>query len=538
MAGRVDPRDDNMLAITNDGRKAALDMRMILPNDPSGPTKVEVAADLIHRVWLETRHNEYLDPVTGETSETRGALQLVFADLSTPNPDKWNVYEELRMQLLVRGMPTESVRFIHEARNDREKAQLFAAARAGHIAVLVGSTERMGVGTNVQARAIALYHLDCPWRPSDIAQREGRLMRQGNQNETVGIIRLITERSFDSYMWQGVERKARFIAQVMRGKLDVREIEEIDSSALSAAEAKALATGNTLMLEHATIQSELHRLRKLEQAHQSNERMLEHTRDTEHQSVGRIEREIAVLEAALPQMIDTSGDRFRMVLHDRLYDSRTDAAHALAGWAAQNGIRYLSHYSARQFGVIGKIGGFDIGCEVTPEMGGDLLVRIELHGVPRGSFTLTRDAFLAGGTGLIQRIEHRMADIPTLIEKTRAELAAAVQMRDEAATRIGQPFKHALALSTAEAEFERVSKELLAMQRRKDTEPHGSQRTEEQSIQEKALGSASRPKLTVETVRSYQPAGGSRTLPSTEAAWAPEEARRPLLRAVEPHIGR
>mgnify|MGYP003450421797 FL=1 len=538
MAGRVDPRDDNMLAITNDGRKAALDMRMILPNDPSGPTKVEVAADLIHRVWLETRHNEYLDPVTGETSETRGALQLVFADLSTPNPDKWNVYEELRMQLLVRGMPTESVRFIHEARNDREKAQLFAAARAGHIAVLVGSTERMGVGTNVQARAIALYHLDCPWRPSDIAQREGRLMRQGNQNETVGIIRLITERSFDSYMWQGVERKARFIAQVMRGKLDVREIEEIDSSAGSAAEAKALATGNPLMLEHATIQSELHRLRKLEQAHQSNERMLEHTRDTEHQSVGRIEREIAVLEAALPQMIDTSGDRFRMVLHDRLYDSRTDAAHALAGWAAQNGIRYLSHYSARQFGVIGKIGGFDIGCEVTPEMGGDLLVRIELHGVPRGSFTLTRDAFLAGGTGLIQRIEHRMADIPTLIEKTRAELAAAVQMRDEAATRIGQPFKHALALSTAEAEFERVSKELLAMQRRKDTEPHGSQRTEEQSIQEKALGSASRPKLTVETVRSYQPAGGSRTLPSTEAAWAPEEARRPLLRAVEPHIGR
>ena len=527
MAGRVDPRDDNMLSITNDGRKAALDMRMIIPRDPSGPTKVEVAADMIHHLWQQTANTEYLDAATGEPSDTRGALQLVFADLSTPNPDKWNIYEELKQQLVMRGMPTQSVRFIHEARNDIEKAQVFAAARAGHIAVLVGSTERMGVGTNVQARAVALYHLDCPWRPSDIAQREGRIMRQGNQNDVVGIIRLITERSFDSYMWQGVERKARFIAQVMRGKLDVREIEEIDPSALSAAEAKALATGNPLMLEHATIQSEVHRLRKLEQAHHSNERILEHTRDLAGDDVTRITREITGFEAVLPQTIDTGGDRFRIVLNDRLYDSRTAASHALMSWAAQSGIKYLSHYSAREFGVIGKLGNFDIGCEVTPEMGGDLLVRLELRGVPRGSFSVTRETFLSGGTGLIQRIENRMSEIPSQLERARTELAEAMQTRDDADSRLGQPFKHALALSAAEADFERVSAELLAMQRRKDKEPSPAPQAERGGESERW----SRTKLTVEAVRAYQPVSGLQAGPEREQSPA---APATASRAVEP----
>ncbi len=246
-----------MLTISTDGRKAALDIRMIVPRDPSGPTKVDLAADSIHRVWEQTKDNTYLDPTTGQESPVRGALQLVFSDIGTPHPERWNAYDELRAQLVARGMPAEAIRYMHEAKTDVDKARLFAAARAGHVAVLMGSTEKMGVGTNVQNRAVALYHLDCPWRPSDIAQREGRILRQGNQNAEVGIVRFVTERSFDSYMWQGVERKATFIGQLMRGRLDTREIEEIDSSALSAAEAKAISSGNPLLLEHSTVHTEV-----------------------------------------------------------------------------------------------------------------------------------------------------------------------------------------------------------------------------------------------------------------------------------------
>src|SRR5690625_219398 len=212
-----------MLTISTDGRKAALDIRMIASRDPSGPTKVDLAADSIHRVWEQTKDNIYLDPITGQESSVPGALQLVFSDIGTPNPTQWNAYDELRAQLVARGMRPESIRYMHEAKTDVDKARLFAAARAGHVAVLMGSTEKMGVGTNVQNRAVALYHLDCPWRPSDIAQREGRILRQGNQNAEVGIVRFVTERSFDSYMWQGVERKATFIAQLMRGRLDSRD---------------------------------------------------------------------------------------------------------------------------------------------------------------------------------------------------------------------------------------------------------------------------------------------------------------------------
>ncbi|MGO0577942.1 helicase [Ornithinimicrobium panacihumi] len=316
-ARAVPPNEDNMLTISTDGRKAALDIRMIVPRTPSGPTKVDLAADSIYRVWEQTKDHTYLDPITGQESPVRGALQLVFSDIGTPNPTQWNAYDELRAQLVARGMPPESIRYMHEANTDVDKARLFAAARAGHVAVLMGSTQKMGVGTNVQARAVALYHLDCPWRPSDIAQREGRILRQGNQNAEVGIVRFVTERSFDSYMWQGVERKATFIAQLMRGNLDSREIEEIDSSALSAAEAKAISSGNPLLLEHSTVHSEVQRLRRLERAYHRNESMLFHARDRASDHARSAAADIEALEAVLPRVTDTSGDKFRIVKRPR-----------------------------------------------------------------------------------------------------------------------------------------------------------------------------------------------------------------------------
>lgn len=432
----------------------------------------------------------------------RGALQLVFSDIGTPNPTRWNAYDELRAQLVARGMPPESIRYMHEAKTDVDKARLFSAARAGHVAVLMGSTEKMGVGTNVQARAVALYHLDCPWRPSDIAQREGRILRQGNQNPEVGIVGFVTERSFDSYMWQGVERKATFIAQLMRGSLDSREIEEIDSSALSAAEAKAISSGNPLLLEHSTVHTEVQRLRRLERAYHRNESMLAHARDRASDAARRAASDIDTLEQVLPRITDTSGDNFRIELHGRTYTSRADAAHALAAWAHGSDLKWAPRYASRDYGVIGKISGFDVTVATSPALGGEPMVHVRLDGVPRSGFVTTRDGFLDGGVGLIQRIENRASGIPSLLEQARTDLASAEHERAEAEQRIGQPFRHAQALADAEKDLARIETQLAAMQEDIDqaaqpepapeTEPHG---------------------LNVETVRAHRPALGVRPDP-------------------------
>lgn len=455
----VRPDQDNMLNISTDGRKAALDIRMVLPRDPSGPTKIDAAADAIHRVWEHTRNNEYLDTITGEPSTIRGALQLVFSDIGTPNLDRWNAYDELHLQLVAHGIPSDQIRFMHQAKTDIEKARLFAAARAGHIAVLIGSTQKMGIGTNVQARAVALYHLDCPWRPSDIAQREGRILRQGNQNPEVAIVRFVTERSFDSYLWQGVERKATFIAQLMHGKLQTREIEEIDPAALSAAEAKAISSGNPLLLEHSTLQNEISRMRRLQRAHQRNEHVLIYTREQAEHAARRAREEIAGLEAALPNITDTSGERFRIQIHDHTYTSRADAATALARWGHDTGLKSAPRYTKRDYGPIGEISGFSIQLAVRPGISG-LEAKITLDGVPRSSFEVTSDALLDGHVGVIQRIENRLAGIPTMLAHARQDLAAAEQTITDANQRIGQPFRHANDLDAAERKLADVEAQL------------------------------------------------------------------------------
>jgi hypothetical protein len=240
----VGPDEDNLLKISGDGRRAALDLRLTGLSQET-PGKAAVVAGRVTAIWKAHRDAEYRAP-NGAPYPVRGSLQLVFCDLGTPGPG-WNVYDELRDQLVARGLPREAVQFIHEAKTDRDKAQLFAACLIGSIAVLIGSTEKMGVGTNVQDRAIALHHLDAPWRPADVAQREGRIIRQGNLNPEVQILRYVTRGSFDGYMWQTLQRKAAFISQVMHGRLDTREIGDIGDTALSFSEVKALATGNPLL---------------------------------------------------------------------------------------------------------------------------------------------------------------------------------------------------------------------------------------------------------------------------------------------------
>ena len=494
-AQRVAPQDDNMLTISTDGRKAALDIRLVAQGDPSGPTKIDIAAEAIHATWQATRDNEYLDVITGEPSPVRGALQLVFSDIGTPNTERWNVYDELHLQLVQRGLPAESVRFMHEAKSDADKARLFAAARAGHIAVLIGSTEKMGVGTNVQARAVALYHLDCPWRPSDIAQREGRILRQGNQNAEVAIVRLVTERSFDAYMWQGVERKATFIAQVMRGRLDTREIDELDSSALSAAEAKAISSGNPLLLELSTAQAELGRLRRLQRAHERNEAMLAHTGTTARADLARARHDVRELEAALPRVSDLSGDRFHMKVDGRTCTSRADAAEALSIWSARNNLRWLPRLGRRDFGEIGEISGFPVRASAAPGVTGPE-VHLGLAAVPRSGLHLTLSDFLTSGVGLVQRLENRVSGVEKLLVQARDDLARAEVLLAETDRRRGRPFRHLEALTAEERSVRRLERLL-----RDRPPPHQSQEQERSRIASFSRSSRPQPSISLGPTR-------------------------------------
>jgi hypothetical protein len=335
--------------------------------------------------------------------------------------------------------------------------------------VLIGSTEKMGVGTNVQARAVALWHLDCPWRPADIAQREGRILRQGNQNAEVTVGRLVTEGSWDAFMWQTIERKAKFIAQVMRGRLDSREIEEIDATAvLSAAEAKAISSGNPLLLEQASVQAEVSRLQRLERAHSRNEAMLTATRERAHTDAGRARHDLDDLRAVLPRLVDTAGDRFRITIGEATYTSRADAARALADWSHQAGLRHAPGYHERDHGLVGQISSFDIEVSTRPTPGG-IEVVIGLAGVPRSRVSLDRDTFLAGGVGVIQRIENRAAGIPTFLNDATAQLEAAEQTIRDTDERLGRGFQHAGALRDAQARLAEINQQLEALQKSVDT---------------------------------------------------------------------
>ncbi len=259
----VEPYIDNMLKITNDGRKLALDQRLIDPMLPDFEnSKVNACVDNVYRIWAEN-------------ADTR-ATQLVFCDLSTPKNDgTFNVYDDIRTKLTDKGIPAEQIRFIHEATTDAQKKELFAKVRSGEVRVLLGSTPKMGAGTNVQDRLKAIHNLDCPWRPSDLEQRQGRIERQGNMFPEVEVYRYVTEQTFDAYLYQLVESKQKFISQIMTSKSPVRSAEDVDEVALSFAEVKMLATGDERFKEKMDLDIQVSKLRVLKQSYLSEHYDLE-----------------------------------------------------------------------------------------------------------------------------------------------------------------------------------------------------------------------------------------------------------------------
>ena len=318
----VDSSQDNMLMITNDGRKLALDQRMVNPLLPdSGTGKVSVCADNIFAIWQRTAEQK--------------STQLAFCDLSTPKNDgTFNVYDDLRDKLIARGIPAEQIAYIHNANTEQQKKELFGKVCAGEVRVLLGSTAKMGAGTNVQKKLIALHHLDCPWRPADLQQREGRIIRQGNENKEVEIYTYVTENTFDSYLFQLVESKQKFIGQIMTSKSPVRAAEDIDETALSYAEIKALCTGNPYIREKMDLDIDVGRLKLLKANHLSQKYSLEdQIFKAFPQKIAGLEQRIAGYQkdmAHLAEETKPNGDGFSpMVIHDRIYAEKKAAGSAI-----------------------------------------------------------------------------------------------------------------------------------------------------------------------------------------------------------------
>jgi hypothetical protein len=431
-------------------------MRLVTDRSASGESKLEVAATRIADLWAKHRDHVYRAPATGEPHPTPGALQLVFCDLSTPSRD-WNAYEELRGLLAAHGVPHEQIRFIHEARNDAEKARLFATARSGQIAVLIGSTEKMGVGTNIQNRTIALHHVDCPWRPADIEQREGRGIRQGNQNPEIHLYRYVVEGSFDAYSWQTVERKARFIHQVMRGRLDTRQVDDIGDNALSYAEVKALASGDPLTLEKARADAEHTRLRRLHRAHQRGQHALRHTLATATTNAQRLATDQLNVQDAIARRTDTRGELFALTIGERTARTRTDAGSLIKRWATTAPIRRQQ--------PLGQLAGLDIDATIDQDpINGRRIARLTLHGLPSTPATLELDKLHDSALSLVRQLEHRIGDLDALRARLHAEHQAALAQAAAAHEALARPFKYADQLQRAETHCTEIAAAIQARQ--------------------------------------------------------------------------
>ena len=413
----VEPNIDNMLKITNDGRKLALDQRMIdpmLPDDPD--SKVNACVDNVYRIWEEH-------------ADTK-ATQLVFCDLSTPKNDgTFNVYDDMREKLIARGIPAEQIRFIHEATTDAQKKELFGKVRSGEVRVLFGSTPKMGAGTNVQDRLIAIHNLDCPWRPSDLEQRQGRIERQGNMFPEVEIYRYVTEQTFDAYLYQLVESKQKFISQIMTSKSPVRSAEDVDEVALSFAEVKMLATGDARFKEKMDLDIQVSKLRVLKQSYLSEhydleDRVLKYYPQTIKEYEERIagyENDVALAEQHKPQ----GEDKFcPMTLKGVTYTEKADAGEML--------LAICKDYPMSAPTEIGSYRGFRM------EIYYDTVNAhycMNLCGRAKHKVDLGSDAL-----GNLTRIENELSKLPARLEAAKTKKAETIVQLETAKEEIKKPF--------------------------------------------------------------------------------------------------
>lgn len=421
-AGNVDPTEDNMLKVTNDGRKLALDQRLIDPNLPENPNdKVHACAEKVYRIWNDTKEKRL--------------TQLVFCDLSTPKPDGFNVYDDLRNLLISMGIPENEVQFIHSANTEVKKAELFAKVRSGDVRVLMGSTGKMGAGTNVQRLLVATHHLDCGWKPSDIEQRNGRMIRQGNTNAEVYEYRYVTESSFDSYMWQLLETKQKFIGQIMTSKSPARSADDLDDAALSYAEVKALAAGNPMIKEKMDLDIQVSRLKTLKTAYNNEHYRLEDAitqgfpaemRKTAQQ-LGNAKADTILLQQNTKRDADGK-DVFAISLMDTIYTKREDAGKALLGLLgmAMNRTEPVS---------IGRYKGFDLQIAYFAM---DKMYLAYLVGNGINPVQLGADA-----VGNTMRLDNCLHNLPQSVTDLESKLVQLQKQLENAKEQLAQPFAQA-----------------------------------------------------------------------------------------------
>lgn len=413
----VEPREDNMLKITSDGRKLALDQRLSDPTLPDDPqSKVNTCVRNVLQVWRDTE-------------EIKGT-QLVFCDLSTPKGDgSFNVYDDMKQKLMAQGVPPEEIAFIHDAKTEAQKAELFARVRKGQVRVLLGSTAKMGAGTNVQTRLAALHHLDCPWRPADIEQREGRILRQGNINKTVKIYKYVTENTFDAYNWSILENKQKFIGQLMSGKNPSRSCEDVDEAALSYAEVKALASGDPRIIEMTDLDSQVTKLKLLKANHESQRYLLEDQliqffpkaiNRTQEQITG-LEKDLAVLQAhPLPDK-----EHFTITVAGQTYTERKAAGQAIIDACTR-----MTDVSERV--PLGEYRGFPmtLWADTATQKFQVTMKQSLSHTIELGSDPV----------GNIARLENALAAIAENLEQNRGKLENLNAQMEEAKQEVKRPF--------------------------------------------------------------------------------------------------
>ena len=415
--GNVDPRTDNMLKITNDGRKLALDQRLIndlLPDEPE--SKVNLCVENAYQVWEESTPDK--------------STQLIFCDLSTPKADgTFNVYDDVREKLVAKGIPREEIAFIHEANTETKKAELFAKVRSGQVRILLGSTPKLGAGTNIQDRLIALHHLDCPWKPSDLEQQEGRILRQGNRNQKVKIFRYVTENTFDAYMWQILENKQKFISQIMTSKSPVRACDDVDDTALTYAEIKALATGNPYIKEKMDLDIQVSKLKLMRANHTSQIYSLESDIARRYPAeITAAKERIAGLKADLAvakPLLEQDKEKFSITVEDRVYTDRKEAGSAILAACAAMKI-------AKTEGQIADLGGFAISSRFDA-----FAQTFKLTIKRQSSYTIELGSDPAGN---IQRILNALASIEKTLPQVERRLETLQQQLAEAKEEVQRPF--------------------------------------------------------------------------------------------------
>ncbi len=437
----VDSSVDNMLLITNDGRKLALDQRLsneLLPDDPN--SKVSVCANNAYEIWKKTAPQK--------------STQLIFCDLSTPNTGKFNVYDDMKKKLIAKGIPENEIAFIHNADSEAKKKELFSKVRSGQIRILIGSTAKMGAGTNVQQKLIAIHHTDCPWRPADLQQREGRIIRQGNENPEVEIYSYVTEETFDAYLYQLVENKQKFIGQIMTSKSPVRSAEDVDEQALSYAEIKALATGNPYIKEKMDLDVAVSKLKLLKQNHLSQQYALEDKLIKFYpQEIRRLEAEIEKaktdIQTAKNKTLPNEDGFSSMTIQGLTFTEKKGAGSAI--------LAECKVMTSPDPKAIGNYRGFDMELFFNSF---EKQYVLTLVGGLKYSVTLGTDAI-----GNITRIDNRIADIPSVLSDAEARLENTNLQQKNAKEQAEKPFPQEEELKEKSQRLAKVNA-LLDMDRR------------------------------------------------------------------------